>query len=101
MHTSIFAFFTGRPDISAVVFNDLLDNREPDSASALRGISGCVRSVESLKDPWQILLWNAAPVIFDFNHCRIVAIEKTKIDDTFCLIDVFDRIADNIVYDLL
>ena len=70
-------FLTGRPDIAAVVFNDLLDDRKPDAASALCAVPRCIRAKEPVKDIRQVFCRNAFSVILDLHLNAVIVINDT------------------------
>ena len=60
MHTGSLSLSAGGPDITAMIFHDFLYDGEPDTAAALRGVAGSVRTVKSFKYLGQIPLRDAS-----------------------------------------
>ena len=103
VHTGSFAFMTGRPDISTMIFYDCLYNGQSDAASAMPGISGRICSVESVENIRNILLRNSLAVIFNFNPDGINFIQNPDINlpGSVIPVQIFDTVADNVVDDTL
>ena len=59
------AFLAGRPDASAVIFDNLLYDRKPDAAAALGRISRRIRPVETVENIRQIFRRDSLSVVLD------------------------------------
>ena len=97
MHLCSDPLFTGSPDTATVILNDLSHNGQTDTASALGRISGRVGAVEPVKDIWQIFGCNSFSIVLDLHLDEIPVILDADIDNTFFLVQIFHRIADDIV----
>lgn len=79
-------FLARRPDLSAVILDDLLYDRKSDAASALAGISRRISPVEPVKDVRKLLLADPLSIILDLDLDKITDIKDPDIDDPmlFC-----------------
>lgn len=71
MHTGTFSFFARRPNITAMVFHNLLYDRQPYPAAALRRISGRVRAVKTFENIRQVFCRDPFSIIFYFYSDRV------------------------------
>ena len=101
MQTCSFALFAGRPDVSAMILDDLFHNGQPDSASAFHGVAGCVRPVKPLKYIAEVFCRDSLAVVLDFYPDGIHLIQQTNIDHAFLFCPYFDAVANDIVDDFL
>ena len=68
------AFLAGRPDASAVIFDNLLYDRKPDAATALGRISRRIRPVETIENIRQIFRRDSLSVVLDDDLDKIAVI---------------------------
>ena len=90
-------FLACSPHLAAVILDNLLYDGQADAASALGRIAGRVGPVEPVEDQRQILGGDALTVILNLHLDEIAHVLDTDIDIALGFVDVFDRIADNIV----
>ena len=80
-----------------MVFYDLLNNRQPDSAAALRRIPGGIRAVKTVEHIGKIFRRNSLSVILDLHLNEVAHILYPDIDIAFRLIHILYRITYNII----
>ena len=80
-----------------MILDNLLHNGETDSAASLGGVSRRVCPVEPVENIGQILRRYALPVILYDNLDKIAVILNSDIDNALFLVEIFERISDNIV----
>lgn len=68
------ALLAGRPDASAVIFDNLLYDRKPDAATALGRISRRIRPVETVENIRQIFRRDSLSVVLDDDLDKIAVI---------------------------
>ena len=68
------AFLAGRPDASAVIFDNLLYDRKPDAAAAPDGLSPTGPSVETVENIRQIFRRDSLSVVLDDDLDKIAVI---------------------------
>ncbi len=99
MHAGSFFLHAGRPDISAVILDDLADDGEADPAPSTGGIAGGIGAVKAVKDFGQVAGGNALAVVLDLDADAVVLIEDAEIDPALLFIHIFYTISHNIVND--
>ena len=90
-----------RPDLAAVILNDLPDNGKSDAAPALTGRPGLVRPVETVKDIDQVLCLDSFSVVLDLHLDEVSCIQHPKLDAAHGLVHIFDTVVHNVVDDPL
>ena len=80
-----------------MILDNLLHNRETDSAAARRGISRGVRAVEPVKHIRQIPRRDPPAVVLQLHLNKIPDVLDPDIDQSPLFIQIFDRIANNII----
>ena len=88
MYLCAYPFLAGRPDPSAVVLDNLLYDRKPDTASTLRGVPGRVCPVEPVENVGQIFGRNAFSIILNLNLDKISHILDADIDNSALLVNI-------------
>ena len=97
MHYGSRIFLAGSPDPAAVIFHDLPHDGQSDPAAALGRIPGRIGPVKPVEYIGQILRRNAFSVVLDLYLHKIAVVLQTDVDDSSFLVQIFDRIADDIV----
>ena len=80
-----------------MILNNLLYNRQPDAASALCGISGCIGTIKPVKDIDQLTGRNALSVVLNLYLNEITRIPDTQLHTLFLFIHIFDGISDDVI----
>ena len=91
------SLFAGCPDLAAMVFDDLADNRKSDAASSFGGISLRIGAVKPVENVRQILGCDAFSVILDLHLDKISHILDPDVDDTPLFVQIFHRVTDDVV----